>query len=124
MTQIKTYKDLIVWQKSMKLATLIFETTKTYPKSELYGLVNQIRRASFSIPSNIAEGFCRGGRAEFRQFLQIAFASGAELETELEISKNTSMLDEQTYSSLMEQLSEIMRMLNRMITNIRNFSRK
>ena len=122
--EVKSYKDLIVWQKSMKLATLIFETTKTYPKSELYGLVNQIRRASFSIPSNIAEGFCRGGRAEFRQFLQIAFASGAELETELEISKNTSMLDEQTYSSLMEQLSEIMRMLNRMITNIRNFSRK
>lgn len=107
----------------MELAILIFEATKTYPKSELYGLVNQIRRASFSIPSNIAEGFCRGGKAEFRQFLQIAFASGAELETELEISKNTSMLDEQTYSRLIEPLGEIMRMLNRMITNIRSTSR-
>lgn len=120
---VKSYKDLIVWQKSMELAILIFEATKTYPKSELYGLVNQIRRASFSIPSNIAEGFCRGGKAEFRQFLQIAFASGAELETELEISKNTSMLDQQTYSRLIEPLSEIMRLLNKMITNIRSTSR-
>src|SRR3990167_9771836 len=110
--KITSYRELIVWQKSMDLATLIFQITKSFPASEQYGLTNQIRRACFSIPSNIAEGFCRGGRAEFRQFLQIAFASGAELETELEISKNTSMLDEQTYSSLMEQLSEIMRMLN------------
>ena len=103
----------------MSLATLIFEVTKTFPKSELYGLVNQIRRAAFSIPSNIAEGFCRGSKAEFRQFLQIAFASGAELETELTIAKNTVMLDEETYDKLMELLSEIMRMLNKMITNIR-----
>jgi len=103
----------------MGLATLIFEVTKTFPKSELYGLVNQIRRAAFSIPSNIAEGFCRGSKAEFRQFLQIAFASGAELETELTIAKNTVMLDEKTYDKLMELLSEIMRMLNKMITNIR-----
>ena len=103
----------------MSLATLIFQVTKTFPKSELYGLVNQIRRAAFSIPSNIAEGFCRGSKAEFRQFLQIAFASGAELETELTIAKNTVMLDEETYDKLMELLSEIMRMLNKMITNIR-----
>ena len=107
----------------MDLAILIFEATKTYPKSELYGLVNQIRRAAFSIPSNIAEGFCRGGKAEFRQFLQIAFASGAELETELEISRNTLMLDEQNYHRLIDLLSEIMRMLNKMITNIRTTSR-
>lgn len=67
---MNSYKELIVWQKSMELATLIFEITKSFPKSEQYGLTNQMRRAAFSIPSNIAEGFCRGGKAEFRQFLQ------------------------------------------------------
>lgn len=104
----------------MDLATLVFESTKSFPKSEQYGLVNQMRRAAFSIPSNIAEGFCRGGKAEFRQFLQIAFGSDAELETQLTIAKNTSLLEEKTYNSLIGHLEEIMRMLNKMISNIRN----
>ena len=120
--KVKSYKELIVWQKSMELATLIFKVTKTFPKSELYGLVNQMRRAAFSIPSNIAEGFCRGSKAEFRQFLQIAFGSGAELETQLTIARNTSLLDEKTYNSLIAKLEEIMRMLNKMISNIRHSS--
>ena len=122
MTTITSHKELIVWQKSMELATLIFKVTKTFPKSELYGLVNQMRRAAFSIPSNIAEGFCRGSKAEFRQFLQIAFGSGAELETQLTIARNTSLLDEKTYNSLIAKLEEIMRMLNKMISNIRHSS--
>lgn len=104
----------------MKLATQVFQISKSFPSSEQYGLTNQIRRATFSIPSNIAEGFCRGGRAEFRYFLQIAFASGAELETELTIAKNVDFLEEKGYFSLMENLEEIMRMLNKMISNIRN----
>ena len=103
----------------MELATLVFEVSKTFPKSEQFGLINQIRRAAFSIPSNIAEGFCRGGRPEFRQFLQIAFGSGAELETELTIGKNTDMLKENDYYLLMQKLDEITRMLNKMITIIR-----
>lgn len=103
----------------MELATVIFEVTKKFPKSELYGLISQLRRAAFSIPSNIAEGFCRGSKAEFRQFLQISFGSGAELETELTIAKNTKMLDDSTFQLLMAKLDEIMRMLNTMITNIR-----
>ncbi len=108
----------------MELATLVFQVTKSFPRSEQYGLTNQIRRSAFSIPSNIAEGFCRGGRAEFRQFLQIAFASGAELETELEIAMNISILEKENYLSLMTRLGEIMRMLNKMITNIRNDQKK
>ena len=108
----------------MELATLVFQVTKSFPRSEHYGLTNQIRRSAFSIPSNIAEGFCRGGRAEFRQFLQIAFASGAELETQLEIAMNISILEKENYLSLMARLSEIMRMLNKMITNIRNDQKK
>ena len=122
--KVKSYRELIVWQKSMELATLVFQVTKSFPKSEQYGLINQIRRAAFSIPSNIAERFCRGGRAEFRQFLQIAFASGAELETELEIAKNIEILQERDYTILISKLGEIMRMLNKMITNIRNDQKK
>jgi len=108
----------------MELATLVFQVTKSFPRSEQYGLTNQIRRSAFSIPSNIAEGFCRGGRAEFRQFLQIAFASGAELETQLEIATNISILEKENYLPLMARLGEIMRMLNKMITNIRNDQKK
>lgn len=107
----------------MELATLIFNITKGFPKSEQYGIVNQIRRAAFSIPSNIAEGFCRGGKAEFRQFLQIAFASGAELETELTIAKNIGFLSQEDYNATMQKLEEIMKMLNKMISNIKNSSR-
>ncbi len=122
--KVKSYRELIVWQKSMELATLVFQVTKSFPRSEQYGLTNQIRRSAFSIPSNIAEGFCRGGRAEFRQFLQIAFASGAELETQLEIATNISILEKENYLPLMARLGEIMRMLNKMITNIRNDQKK
>lgn len=118
--KVNSYKELIVWQKSMELATQVFKISKSFPSSEQYGLTNQIRRATFSIPSNIAEGFCRGGKSEFRYFLQIAFASGAEIETELTIAKNVDFLEEKGYFSLMNNLEEIMRMLNKMITNIRN----
>ncbi|MEK7559020.1 MAG: four helix bundle protein [Patescibacteria group bacterium] len=118
--KITSYRELIVWQKSMDLATLIFNITKSFPASEQYGLTNQIRRACFSIPSNIAEGFCRGGRPEFRQFLQIAFASGAELETELEIAKNIGILQDKDYKILISKLDEIMRMLNKMIRTVRD----
>lgn len=118
--KITSYRELIVWQKSMDLATLVFNTTKSFPASEQYGLTSQIRRACFSIPSNIAEGFCRGGRPEFRQFLQISFASGAELETELEIAKNIGILKEQDYKFLISKLDEIMRMLNKMIRTVKN----
>lgn len=104
----------------MSLATLIFEVTKTFPKSEMYGLVSQMRRASVSIPSNIAEGFCRGSKAEFRQFLQIAFGSGAELETQIIIASNTKMLDNETQIKITAELNEIMKMLNKLISNVRN----
>lgn len=104
----------------MDLSTLVFQITKSFPVSEQYGLTNQIRRACFSIPSNIAEGFCRGGRPEFRQFLQIAFASGAELETELEIARNINILQEKDYTLLISRLDEIMRMLNKMIRTVKN----
>ena len=69
----------------------VYNLTEQYPKSELYGLVSQTRRAAVSIPSNIAEGRMRGGKKEFCQFLLIAYASGGELETQLELARRLSL---------------------------------
>jgi len=119
MRTTKNYKELIVWQKSIWLATLVFEITKKFPKSELYGIVSQIRRAAFSIPSNIAEGYCRGSRNEYKQFLQIAYGSAAELETQLTISLKTGMLTNKDFQKLNSLLIEILKMLNKMIGSLR-----
>ena len=83
----QSYKELIVWQKSIQLVKSVYRLTEQFPKSELYGLSSQMRRAAVSIPSNIAEGYKRKGRAEFLQFLSIAEGSSAELETQIIISK-------------------------------------
>ena len=82
MKKLKSFKDLIVWQKSYKLVLEIYEFTKDFPKSETYGLVQQIRRAAISVPSNIAEGYGRKHRADYHRFLSIAYASLLELETQ------------------------------------------
>jgi len=72
---MKMYKDLIVWQKSMRLVTEIYRYTTAYPKDEIFGLTSQIRRSAVSIPSNIAEGYGRKSTNEYLRFLQIAMAS-------------------------------------------------
>jgi len=72
MAYIKSYKDLTVWQKSMDVVELVFDITKTFPSSELYGLVSQMKRAAVSVPSNIAEGFGRNSQKEYAQFYLIA----------------------------------------------------
>ena len=80
---IQSYKDLIVWQKSMTAAKMTYEITNKLPKCEIYGLINQMRRAAVSIPSNIAEGFSRHASKSYRNFLLIAYGSKSELETQL-----------------------------------------
>ena len=84
---IYSYRDLIVWQKSVELVVAIYKLTEKFPSVEVYGLTSQMRRAVISIPSNIAEGRKRGTRKDFRPFLVVAYSSGAELETQLEIAK-------------------------------------
>lgn len=112
---IQSYKDLIVWQKSMDLAVEIYNLTSKYPKSELFGLVSQSRRCAVSIPSNISEGRMRGSRKEFRQFLIIAFASGAELETQLELACRLKYFASEDCALALSLLPEIMKMLNKLI---------
>src|ERR1043165_7231634 len=78
---IKSYRDLLVWQKGIDLVVIAYKATARFPTSEIYGLMSQIRRASTSIPANIAEGYGRGSRRDYAQFLFIAQGSLKELET-------------------------------------------
>ena len=116
--KINSYKDLIVWQKSMELVKWIYKLTEAFPKSEIYGLTSQIRRSAVSIPSNIAEGSRRGTRKDFRSFLLNSYGSGAELETQLEISKMLDFVKDENLKAADGLLVEIMKMLNKMITNL------
>jgi len=85
--KINSYKDLIVWQKSMDLVLLIYAIVEKFPKEETYNLSSQMKRSAVSIPSNISEGSRKVTKKDFRHFLLNSFGSGAELETQLEISK-------------------------------------
>ena len=114
--QITSYRDLMVWQKSMSLALATYELTEQFPKSEMYGLSSQMRRAAVSIPSNIAEGKARGTRKDYRHFLLNSFGSGAELETQIEIAKRLSFGKNLDYTKVDNLLTEVMKMLN-VLTN-------
>ena len=109
---IQSYRDLIVWQKSMQLVVAVYALTENFPRSEVYGLTSQMRRSAVSIPSNIAEGRRRSTKKDFRQFINIAFGSGAELETQLEISKQLPFGKGLNYSLADNLLAEVMKMLN------------
>ncbi len=116
---IRSYKDLIVWQKSFELSLLIYSITKSFPKEEAYGLVSQIRRSVVSIPSNIAEGYNRGRKLEYIQFLQVAFASGAELETQILIAYRLGLISDSDFKMINDLLQEVMKMLNSLIRKIK-----
>ncbi len=117
--EIHTYKDLIVWQRSIELVIEIYELTEGFPPNELYGLTSQIRRAAVSISSNIAEGRMRGSRKDYRKFLFNAYGSGAELETQLEIARRLSKMKDLDYLKIDSLLNEVMKMLNSMINRLR-----
>jgi four helix bundle protein len=119
MEQIHSYKDLTIWRKGIDLVISIYDLTKGFPKDEIFGLTSQIKRAAVSLPTNIAEGRFRGTRKDFIHFLQIAYSSGAELETELLIAEklgfgNTIKL--QNARMLLEE----MKMLNTMLRKLRS----
>jgi len=113
--KIKSYQDLIVWQKSKDFVLLIYKATEKFPDDERYGLTSQLRRAAISVPSNIAEGFRRGTKKEKLQFLRIAYGSGAEIETQLVIAKELEYINSDDYLKLVESLEEIMKILNTLI---------
>jgi len=108
---ITNHKDLHVWQKSMDLAEKVYCLSKKFPHEEMYALTSQIRRAVVSIPSNIAEGKCRGTKSEYRHFLSIAIGSLAEVETQILLAVRfgyVTMADAQDSLKLREDISKML----------------
>ena len=115
---VKSYKDLIVWQKAMCLVEMVYQATKEFPKQELYGLTNQLRRAVVSIASNIAEGHARKSTAEFKNFLSIARGSLAEVETQLLIAQRLSYINKQRLETILSIQVEVNKMTNALISKL------
>jgi len=122
MSNYRGFRDLIVYQKSYKLAMEIFEITKSFPKEEKYSLVDQIRRSSRSIPSNIAEAWVkRKYPKSFVSKLLDSLAEEAETEAWIDMSKDCKYIDDQLHNSLLERYQEVAKMLNSMINTPEKF---
>ena len=116
----RSYRDLVAWQKAMKFVTAIYEVTQRFPSEERYGLTNQLRRASVSVPSNIAEGQARFSQKEFHHFLSMARGSLVEIETQLLIARNLKYLQPAKAEDLLATADELGRILNGLISSIKN----
>jgi four helix bundle protein len=118
----RSHHDLQVWQEGMALAKEIYSVTKSFPKEEIFGLTSQMRRASVSIPSNLAEGAARSSNKEFLQFCIIARGSLMELETQVLLSKEFGYIENP--NNLLEKLNKVFALLNGLITNLRRKTTK
>jgi four helix bundle protein len=107
----RPHRKLDVWKKSMDFVKHVYQATETFPKSEIYGLSSQMRRAAVSIPSNLAEGAARKGKKEFSQYLYIAQGSISEIDTQIELSFILNFLEKNLYNDLMDELNTISKML-------------
>lgn len=123
MTYIKSYKELIVWQKSMLLAKEVYILTKKFPTSEQYGIISQMRRAVVSIPSNIAEGYGRKSTKSYTQFYAISYGSALELETQTILAKDLQLTEAKYFTTVELLLVEVCKMLNSMITKMKYFEK-
>jgi len=115
---IQTYSDLVAWQKAMGVVETVYRVTRDWPREELFGLTSQIRRAAVSVPANIAEGQGRTGIKEFLHHLSIANGSLRELQTHVLISQRLGYSDESTCKALMEQTTEVARLLVGLIKSL------
>jgi len=116
--KVLSHKDLEVWQRSMNLVADVYLLTKTFPKEELYGLVSQMRRAAVSIPSNIAEGRAKRSTRDYIRFVNIAYGSAAELETQMLIAKRLEFAVSERSDAILSELSEIGKMLNGLLLSL------
>jgi four helix bundle protein len=116
MGDIRTFRDLIAWQKAMELTRMLYRASGRMPETEKYGLSNQMRRAAVSVPSNIAEGYARQSTADYIKFLRIARSSLAELDTQYELATSMEML--QVDTTLLELLAETDRVLQGLIRSL------
>jgi four helix bundle protein len=116
---LSSYRELLVWQKAMELAVKSYLLSHSFPKSEIYGLTSQLRRASVSIPSNIAEGYGRGSRKKYLQFLFIAQGSLKELETQTILAQRLSFSPQESASDLLRDSEILGKMLRALIVSLR-----
>ena len=116
---MRNYKDLLVWEKAHKLTLAIYKETSAFPKEERFGLTSQVRRASSSIPANLAEGCGRRSDGEMGRFIQIAMGSGAELSYHLLLCRDLGILGTTEFSRLSADLEEVMRMLSALSGRVR-----
>lgn len=113
------YKELKVWKLSREFCSHIYVATVTFPENEKFGLISQLRRASISIPSNIAEGASRSSNKDFARFLEIAMGSAYEIETQILISSDLGFLSEEKAAFLIEQIVPIIKMLSKLKTTLK-----
>lgn len=116
---VQSYKELDVWKKAMRFVSRIYDATLAFPKEELFGLTNQMRRAAVSIPSNIAEGAVRGSKVEFVRFIGISRGSLAELETQIMIAYERRYVKKEAYEELMKLADDISRMLLQLMRSLK-----
>ena len=118
MTRVNNFHELIVWQKTHKLALHIYQITKTFPRDEQFGLTSQIRRSSVSVSSNIAEGFERKSSKDFCHFLVIARGSVSEVQAQLMLAKDLEYIDSKEFSQIYELSIEVHKMINGLIKSL------
>ena len=118
-TGSSSYRDLPAWQKAVDLVEEVYLATRGWPREELYGLTNQVRRAAVSIPANIAEGQGRNSRAEFSQFLAVARGSLHEVETHLVIAHRLQYLPVPAYDALIRRTTEVARLISGLSKHLR-----
>lgn len=116
---MKDFRQLKVWEKAHQVALAVYRATKEFPKEELYGLTSQIRRASMSIPTNIAEGCGRNTDADFARFLQMAMGSASETEYQLILARDLEFLPKDAYEKLHMDVEEVKRMLTSLLKTLR-----
>ena len=112
------YKELKVWQKARELVKFIYQLTQKFPKEEIYALTSQIRRAVISIPSNIAEGAGHTSKKEFSRYLGIAYASSCELDTQLILSYDLNLINQDELNNSNDYINELQKMLSGLINSI------
>lgn len=115
---IQSHRELLVWQRSIQLSVAIYQLTASFPKHEVWGLTSQLRRASVSVASNIAEGYGRGTKGEYKQFLSIARGSTLEVQTQLVIAKELRFASIESFSTVENLTIEIDKMLNAILKKL------
>ncbi len=116
---MKSFEELVVWQRAIDLAAVVYGLTKAFPRDKIFGLTAQVRRASVSVSSNIAEGQARAGAREFIQFLCIARGSNAEVKSQLVLSRRLGLGDPKIISTAEALTVEVSSMLNALISKLR-----